>query len=100
MGTKFDSTLQQLTKEMLLIMYATQGVGLAAPQVGINQRLMVFNPKGDSKNWLQEVILCNPKIVSRSKLKATGTEGCLSFPDPEADQKPFAGIPGNVTRNK
>merc|ERR1712050_642610 len=78
--TKFDTKLKQLTKEMLLVMYASRGVGLAAPQVGINRRLMVFNPKGDSKAWLQEVILCNPKIVARSKRKITGTEGCLSFP--------------------
>lgn len=42
--TEFGPELQQLAKNMLKLMYAANGVGLAAPQVGVNKRLMVFNP--------------------------------------------------------
>jgi peptide deformylase len=71
---------KRIAKEMLLVMYAANGVGLAAPQVGINKRLMVFNPDGDKKAWLQEVILINPVIVGKSKASDEDIEGCLSFP--------------------
>ena len=71
-------------------MYAAEGVGLAAPQVGVNKRLMVYNPSGDEKKWLAESVLVNPKIVEYSKGADTSTEGCLSFP----------GMNGEVTRSK
>ena len=73
--------IAQLAKEMLKVMYAAEGVGLAAPQVGVNKRLMVYNPSGDSKKWLDETILVNPKIVEYSQAKDVETEGCLSFPE-------------------
>ena len=47
--------LKKLTKDMFSIMYASRGVGLAAPQLGVNRRLMVFNPEGDPKRWVSEV---------------------------------------------
>ena len=71
-------------------MYAAQGVGLAAPQVGVNKRLMVYNPEGDEKKWVQEVVLVNPRIVGRSEGTDEEQEGCLSFPD----------MSGVVERNK
>eukprot|EP00955_Chlamydomonas_euryale_P059440 357392-Chlamydomonas_euryale.AAC.12 len=55
------------------------GVGLAAPQVGINLRLMVFNPDGQGKPG-NEAILCNPEIMSMGGQKVAMEEGCLSFP--------------------
>lgn len=55
------------------------GVGLAAPQVGVNVRLMVFNQYGRDKPG-NEVILVNPEIVETSVVKVTDEEGCLSFP--------------------
>ncbi|CAM9319108.1 unnamed protein product, partial [Ascophyllum nodosum] len=61
-------------------MYASKGVGLAAPQVGVNKRLMVFNPEGDPRNWLDEAVLVNPRIVATGKGKVIDEEGCLSFP--------------------
>jgi peptide deformylase len=66
---------------MFLVMYATNGAGLAAPQVGINKRLMVYNESGDSKRWMQEVIMVNPKIVEFSSATDIEQEGCLSFPE-------------------
>eukprot|EP00594_Rhizosolenia_setigera_P010937 CAMPEP_0178964682 /NCGR_PEP_ID=MMETSP0789-20121207/15819_1 /TAXON_ID=3005 /ORGANISM="Rhizosolenia setigera, Strain CCMP 1694" /LENGTH=259 /DNA_ID=CAMNT_0020649497 /DNA_START=76 /DNA_END=855 /DNA_ORIENTATION=- len=82
--------ITKISKEMFLVMYAAQGVGLAAPQVGINKRLMVYNPSGDKKKWLDETTLVNPKIVEFSDAKDVETEGCLSFP----------GMNGDVERSK
>lgn len=56
------------------------GVGLAAPQVGVNVRLMVYNPEGE-KGKGKEWILVNPRIISRGKGLETMGEGCLSFQD-------------------
>ena len=61
-------------------MYAAEGVGLAAPQVGINKKLMVYNESGDKKKWLDEIVMVNPKIVEFSEAKDVEIEGCLSFP--------------------
>ncbi|CAJ1959735.1 unnamed protein product [Cylindrotheca closterium] len=87
---KESDDIKNLAKDMLKVMYAAEGVGLAAPQVGVNKRLMVYNPSGDSKKWLEETILVNPQIIEYSDGKDTETEGCLSFPD----------MNGDVTRSK
>lgn len=88
--TEFNEELKQTLKEMFLVMYASKGVGLAAPQVGINKRIMVFNPEGDKKKWLSEVSLINPKIVDKSEATDVEEEACLSFP----------GMQGKVRRHK
>mmetsp|Transcript_2754 Transcript_2754/g.7658 ORF Transcript_2754/g.7658 Transcript_2754/m.7658 type:complete len:244 (-) Transcript_2754:93-824(-) len=82
---EFDDDLKQLAKEMFAIMYASNGVGLAAPQLGINKRLMVYNPEGDPKKWLSEIVLCNPNIEHFSAATTLEEEGCLSFPGFTAD---------------
>lgn len=76
----FDDQLINTAAEMLLVMYAADGIGLAAPQVGINKRLMVFNEKGEPDEEEYEMILVNPEIVETSESKTLGEEGCLSFP--------------------
>lgn len=76
-----DGSIAKIAKEMFLIMYAAEGVGLAAPQVGINKRLMVYNQSGDKTKWLDETVLVNPRIVEYSAGVDEETEGCLSFPD-------------------
>lgn len=80
MITEFDDALQNLAKEMLLVMYASDGIGLAAPQVGINKRLMVFNEMGEADKPELEMVLVNPVITDRSEELKLGEEGCLSFP--------------------
>ncbi|KMZ59547.1 Peptide deformylase [Zostera marina] len=75
----FDENLKRLVDEMLDIMYKTDGIGLSAPQVGINVRLMVFNPAG-VRGEGEEVVLVNPKIFKVSKKIILFDEGCLSFP--------------------
>lgn len=82
---KFDYALKQLTKRMFKLMYASRGVGLAAPQVGINQRLMVVNWEGDPGMTKSELVLCNPRIVEMSSTTDVDVEGCLSFPGFTAD---------------
>ena len=76
-----DGTISKIAKEMFLVMYAAEGVGLAAPQVGINKKLMVYNESGDKKKWLDEIVMVNPKIVEFSEAKDVEIEGCLSFPN-------------------
>ncbi|KAJ8614565.1 hypothetical protein CTAYLR_004079 [Chrysophaeum taylorii] len=83
-------TAEKLARRMLDLMYEAKGVGLAAPQVGVNKRLMVFNPEGKRERWLDEVVFLNPKIVDSSKGRDSEPEGCLSFPD----------MQGNVDRAK
>jgi peptide deformylase len=87
---KESREVADLARGMLRVMYAAEGVGLAAPQVGVNKRLMVYNPTGDSKKWLDETILVNPKIVEYSDAKDEEIEACLSFP----------GMSGEVVRSK
>lgn len=76
----FDDKLKVLADEMLLVMYAANGIGLAAPQVGVNKKIMVFNEKGSSSKNETEMILVNPSIVERSSETDLMEEGCLSFP--------------------
>ena len=76
-----DGSIIKIAKEMLLLVYAAEGVGLAAPQVGINKRLMVFNESGDKQKWLTETVLVNPRIVDYGTTTDLQLEGCLSFPD-------------------
>mmetsp|Transcript_884 Transcript_884/g.2835 ORF Transcript_884/g.2835 Transcript_884/m.2835 type:complete len:234 (+) Transcript_884:95-796(+) len=87
--TDFDEDLAKLAREMFKVMYASRGVGLAAPQVAKNIRLLVFNPDGNEKAWLKETVLVNPKIVARSDKQESELEACLSFP----------GMSGEVKRN-
>jgi peptide deformylase len=78
-------SIAQLAKEMFMVMYAANGVGLAAPQVGVNKRLMVYNPSGDKTKWLEEVIMINPTITEFSTATDVDVEGCLSFPNMKGD---------------
>jgi peptide deformylase len=80
-----DGSIAQIAKEMFLVMYAAEGIGLAAPQVGINKRLMIFNESGDKKKWLDEAVLVNPRIVESSEATEVLGEACLSFPDMDGD---------------
>ena len=71
---KFDVRLWVLLKDMADTMYKAEGVGLAAPQVGIQRRVVVI----DVGDGLVELI--NPVITERSEETQCGREGCLSLP--------------------
>ena len=68
----FSQSLKSKASQMLSVMYAANGIGLAAPQVGINERLMVFNESGDEEDKENEMILCNPIILRQSEEKCLG----------------------------
>ncbi len=82
--TQFDADLQKLSAQMMEAMYEEGGVGLAAPQVGIELKLLVLNPSGDPKERSGELTLLNPRIT-RKKGREFGEEGCLSFPGIQAE---------------
>lgn len=75
---KIDKKLQKLLKDMAETMYGANGVGLAAPQIGVSKRIVVI----DVGEGLIEMI--NPEIVKREGL-VVGGEGCLSVPDYEGE---------------
>ncbi len=82
--TVFDQALRDLAARMLGSMYEEVGCGLAAPQVGIDQKLLVLNPSGDESKPEEELTLVNPKITKK-KGREWDEEGCLSFPGVRAE---------------
>ena len=75
----FDDALQSFVSDMFETMYAAQGIGLAAPQVGVSRRLTVIDLSG-GKDPEQKMVLVNPEIIERAG-KLYEEEGCLSFPE-------------------
>jgi peptide deformylase len=76
----FDSALRATVDAMLARMFASRGVGLAAPQVGLSQRLFVFNPEGDPERPELSRAVVNPLITARGGRRVRAEEGCLSLP--------------------
>jgi peptide deformylase len=89
--TRFDQDLRALADRMMEAMYVEGGVGLAAPQVGIETKLLVLNPAGDKQDRSGELVLCNPKLT-RKKGREFGEEGCLSFPGIHAEVERWVDI--------
>ena len=79
-----DDELRRVLDDMLETMYAENGVGLAAPQVGLSQRMVVIDiaHEGEKNNPLY---LVNPEIIWRSEETEVCEEGCLSVPDMRAE---------------
>ena len=75
---KFDAELEELAEDMFASMYAAQGVGLAAPQIGKSLRLAVVDVTG-GKNPEAKIVLANPEIV-HAEGEVREEEGCLSIP--------------------
>jgi peptide deformylase len=76
--TEFGPELEELTEDMFASMYAAQGVGLAAPQIGKNLRLTVVDVTA-GKNPEGKIVLINPEIIHAEGEKRE-EEGCLSLP--------------------
>lgn len=84
--TKVDKTLQTLIDDMVETMRDAPGVGLAAPQIGLSERLIVVEyferaedeEKEDAPKKVWAVL--NPEIIKASEEKLIGVEGCLSIP--------------------
>lgn len=77
--TEFNAELRKLAADMFETMYAAQGIGLAAQQVGIAKRITVIDLSG-GKDPEQKMVLVNPEIIEREG-KQYEEEGCLSFPE-------------------
>ena len=75
--TIFDSRLEKLAQTMFAVMHREEGVGLAAPQIGVLTRIMVWR---DPDHEDEVYAFVNPLIVSRSEECTTAGEGCLSVP--------------------
>ena len=75
----FDQGLAELTDDMLASMYDAKGRGLAAPQIGVTQRVFVMD-----SSWKEgepaPMVFVNPEILARSEETTTYEEGCLSIP--------------------
>ena len=81
---KVDAKVRRLMDDMLETMYGSIGVGLAAPQVGVAQRVIVIDVarEGEKANPMR---MANPEILWRSPELTTGNEGCLSLPEHYAE---------------
>ncbi|HXY01172.1 MAG TPA: peptide deformylase [Candidatus Limnocylindrales bacterium] len=75
---KFDAELEELAEDMFASMYAAQGVGLAAPQIGKSLRLAVVDVS-NGKNAEAKIVLVNPELI-HAEGEVREEEGCLSIP--------------------
>src|SRR5438128_6257886 len=75
---KFDAELEELAEDMFRTMYAAQGVGLAAPQIGKSLRIAVVDVTS-GKNPEAKIVLANPEIIN-AEGEVREEEGCLSIP--------------------
>ncbi len=79
--TDFGPKMQKFFDDMIETMYVEDGVGLAAPQVGVSKQVMIVSP---AQKQGEEYVIVNPEIYERSG-QEKGPEGCLSFPGISAD---------------
>jgi peptide deformylase len=77
--TEFNDELRRLVADMFETMYSAQGIGLAAPQVGVSKRITVID-LSMGKEPKDKLVLINPEVIS-SEGKLYEEEGCLSFPE-------------------
>lgn len=75
-----DEHHRELIKEMYEVMYSSNGVGLAAPQIGLNLRIFVLDA-GSREDEKKPITIINPKILSLGEEIVSYEEGCLSFPE-------------------
>ena len=76
---KVDQSIRNLVREMLQTMYSENGIGLAAPQVGLNKQLLVIDCEPDEPTT-EPMVLINPEIISYGQELCKIEEGCLSVP--------------------
>jgi peptide deformylase len=76
----FDDELRSLVEDMFETMYHAEGIGLAAPQIGISRRILVVDVRERDEEDGHRVALVNPEIVAMSEELDRAPEGCLSIP--------------------
>jgi peptide deformylase len=83
---KIDADIKRLAADMLETMYAENGIGLAAVQVGVLKRMLVADVSWrEGEGPGKQYVLINPEVVSDNHEMNVYKEGCLSFPDQFAD---------------
>lgn len=80
-----DKGVRALADDMLETMYDAPGIGLAAPQIGILQRMLVMDCIKDEMATPEPMVLINPRVLSSSEETNVYDEGCLSIPDQYAE---------------
>ena len=80
-----NDELRKLAEDMLQTMYEAPGIGLAAPQVGVLQRLIVLDCMKSEDEKPHPIVMFNPEIVAASDETRVYEEGCLSIPEQYAD---------------
>ena len=92
--TEFDDALLELVRNMFATMYAAEGVGLAATQVGLDRSVFVFDCPDDDQ--VRHVgVVCNPEVIlpeGKDRKLETADEGCLSLPGA------YLELPGPIVR--
>ena len=88
--SKVSKKIQTLVHDLLDTMYAQNGVGLAAPQIGENLRVFVIDVSTGNEP-LNPMVFINPKIIKKSGA-CSSYEGCLSFPEAYTDVKRYADV--------
>lgn len=83
-----DDDVRQTIADMAETMYAAPGMGLAAVQVGIDKRIIIYDISGPEDKPELEVLI-NPEIVESEGTQLSESEGCLSVPDFRSDVKRF-----------
>ena len=90
---KVDDELRKLLDNMLETMYAAEGVGLAAPQVGVSKRIVVIDVShADEGEERAPMFLINPEIVWHSEEQSCQFEGCLSVPEQRAEVERYTKV--------
>ncbi|GAB4299761.1 MAG: peptide deformylase [Oscillatoriaceae cyanobacterium] len=77
---RVDAAIREIAREMLQTMYSADGIGLAAPQVGIQKQMLVVDCEPDNAAT-PPLVLINPKITQYGKELSVYQEGCLSIPN-------------------
>lgn len=87
---KVSKKITELVQDLLDTMYAKNGVGLAAPQIGENVRVFVIDVSSN-KEPLNPMVFINPKIIKKSGA-IKSNEGCLSFPEAYTDVRRYKNV--------
>lgn len=87
---KISKKIKDLVKDLLDTLYAQNGVGLAAPQIGENYRVFVIDTSSGDEP-LNPIVFINPKIIKKSGAFISN-EGCLSFPEVYADVRRYENV--------
>lgn len=88
----FGEDIIWLARDMKLVCHEHDGVGLAAPQIGLPLRIIYTTQRKQTPKWLKYItdqIMINPEILMDSRTRNTDVEGCLSLPRLEWDVKRF-----------